>query len=147
LPPPLAVEAFAELPGRWQHASVDVTDASSVNRAFQEHAIEQVIYGAAITSGADREREHPEQVIGVNLTGAFLCSREALKIMKSQRSGRIINIGSVGQPRDSNNNAKYVIWDSAQDTLEVRFIPYDVAAVVKKIKAAGLPKEHAERLW
>ena len=59
----------------------------------------------------------------------------------------IINIGSVGQPRDLNNNAKYVIWDSAQDTLEVRFIPYDVAAVVKKIKAAGLPKEHAERLW
>jgi predicted phosphodiesterase len=59
----------------------------------------------------------------------------------------IINIGSVGQPRDSSNNAKYVIWDSAQDSLDVRFISYDIAAVVKKIKAAGLPKEHAERLW
>ena len=59
----------------------------------------------------------------------------------------IINIGSVGQPRDSSNNAKYVIWDSAKDTLEVRFVPYDIAGVVKKILAAGLPKEHAERLW
>jgi predicted phosphodiesterase len=59
----------------------------------------------------------------------------------------IINIGSVGQPRDSSNNAKYVIWDSAQDSLDVRFISYDIAAVVKKIKAAGLPKEHAQRLW
>ena len=59
----------------------------------------------------------------------------------------IINIGSVGQPRDSSNNAKYVIWDSAKDTLEVRFVPYDIAGVVKKIIAAGLPKEHAERLW
>jgi predicted phosphodiesterase len=59
----------------------------------------------------------------------------------------IINVGSVGQPRDSSNNAKYVIWDSAQDSLDVRFISYDIAAVVKKIKAAGLPKEHAQRLW
>jgi predicted phosphodiesterase len=59
----------------------------------------------------------------------------------------IINIGSVGQPRDSSNRAKYVIWDSAQNSLDVRFVSYDIASVVKKIKAAGLPKEHAERLW
>lgn len=59
----------------------------------------------------------------------------------------IINIGSVGQPRDSSNNAKYVIWDSLEDSLDVRFISYDIASVVKKIKAAGLPKEHAQRLW
>lgn len=59
----------------------------------------------------------------------------------------IINIGSVGQPRDSNNNAKYVIWDSAQNSLEVKFVSYDIAGVVKKIIAAGLPKEHADRLW
>ena len=59
----------------------------------------------------------------------------------------IINIGSVGQPRDSSNNAKYVIWDSLEDSLDVRFLSYDIAAVVKKIKAAGLPKEHAQRLW
>jgi predicted phosphodiesterase len=59
----------------------------------------------------------------------------------------IINIGSVGQPRDSSNNAKYVVWDSLEDSLDVRFISYDIAAVVKKIKAAGLPKEHAQRLW
>jgi predicted phosphodiesterase len=59
----------------------------------------------------------------------------------------IINIGSVGQPRDSNNNAKYVIWDSVVDSLDVRFLSYDIGSVVKKIKAAGLPKEHAERLW
>jgi len=59
----------------------------------------------------------------------------------------IINIGSVGQPRDSSNNAKYVIWDSLEDSLDVRFLPYDIAAVVQKIDAAGLPQEHALRLW
>ena len=59
----------------------------------------------------------------------------------------IINIGSVGQPRDSSNNAKYVIWDSVEDSLDVRFLSYDIASVVQKIKVAGLPQEHARRLW
>lgn len=38
-----------------------------------------------------------KEVLDINLTAAFLCSREALKIMKSQtpQGGRIINIGSV----------------------------------------------------
>jgi predicted phosphodiesterase len=59
----------------------------------------------------------------------------------------IINIGSVGQPRDTSNEAKYVIWDSSADTIDVRFIAYDIAAVVQKIKDAGLPESHASRLW
>ena len=59
----------------------------------------------------------------------------------------IINIGSVGQPRDSSNEAKYAVWDSVNDTIDIRFVPYDIASVVKKIKEAGLPEEHAERLW
>ena len=59
----------------------------------------------------------------------------------------IINIGSVGQPRDTSNDAKYAIWDVSADTIEIRFISYDIAAVVQKIKDAGLPESHANRLW
>lgn len=59
----------------------------------------------------------------------------------------IVNTGSVGQPRDGNNNAKYVIWDTTADTLEAKFVPYDIATVARKIVEAGLPKIHADRLW
>jgi diadenosine tetraphosphatase ApaH/serine/threonine PP2A family protein phosphatase len=59
----------------------------------------------------------------------------------------ILNIGSVGQPRDGDNRAKYIIWDSSQDSIEVKYIPYDIATTVEKIRAAGLPDEHARRLW
>ena len=59
----------------------------------------------------------------------------------------IISAGSVGQPRDGNNKAKYLIWDSIEDTVEVKFIAYDIAAVVEKMMAAGLPQKHAQRLW
>jgi NAD(P)-dependent dehydrogenase (short-subunit alcohol dehydrogenase family) len=36
-----------------------------------------------------------QEIVDVNLTAAFLCSREALKIMKPQGGGRIINMGSI----------------------------------------------------
>lgn len=59
----------------------------------------------------------------------------------------IISAGSVGQPRDGNNKAKYLIWDSTEDTVDVKFVAYDIAAVVEKMMAAGLPQKHAQRLW
>jgi len=58
----------------------------------------------------------------------------------------IVNIGSVGQPRDGNNNAKYVIWMPDSNRLELRYVPYDIESVVEKIIAAGLPAAHAYRL-
>ena len=59
----------------------------------------------------------------------------------------IINVGSVGQPRDGNNTAKYVIWDTVNHTVEVRFVPYDIQKVADKILEIGLPEVHARRLW
>jgi diadenosine tetraphosphatase ApaH/serine/threonine PP2A family protein phosphatase len=65
----------------------------------------------------------------------------------SEQNSYIVNAGSVGQPRDGNNAAKYVIVDTLAYSLEVRFVPYDIAAVYRKIMDAGFPKSHAERLW
>jgi len=71
---------------------------------------------------------------------------EGLSLLDPEKK-YIIAIGSVGQPRDSSNCAKYVIWDSLDNSLDVRFLAYDIESVVQKIKAAGLPQEHAKRLW
>lgn len=59
----------------------------------------------------------------------------------------IINVGSVGQPRDGNNNAKYVIWNQSEKSVEVRYIPYKIAITAAKIIKVGLPEAHARRLW
>jgi NAD(P)-dependent dehydrogenase (short-subunit alcohol dehydrogenase family) len=48
-----------------------------------------------------------KNVLDVNLNGAFLCSREALRIMKRQRSGRIINIGSISAKMPRPHTAPY----------------------------------------
>ncbi len=58
----------------------------------------------------------------------------------------LINAGSVGQPRDGNSQAKYVIWDSNTKKLTVRYITYNISDTVKKIYKAGLPEQHALRL-
>src|SRR6185369_9129122 len=48
-------------------------------------------------------------VVGVNLTGAFLCAQEAIKLMKAQnpRGGRIINNGSISAHVPRPNSAPY----------------------------------------
>lgn len=58
----------------------------------------------------------------------------------------IINVGSVGQPRDGDPRASFGVLDTARRTLEIRRIPYDVAKAQEKIRAAGLPERLAERL-
>ena len=80
---------------------------------------------------------------GLNVVHLPLCSG---KIHLCPQKKYIVNAGSVGQPRDGNNAAKYVIVDSEACTLEVRFVAYDAKAVYRKIIMAGLPVTHAERL-
>ncbi len=48
-----------------------------------------------------------QKVVDVNLTGPFLCAREAMKIMKRQGGGRIINIGSISAQMCRPNAAPY----------------------------------------
>lgn len=48
-----------------------------------------------------------KKVIDVNLNGPFLCTREAMRIMKRQRVGRIINIGSISAQVPRFNSASY----------------------------------------
>ncbi len=47
----------------------------------------------------------------------------------------MINVGSVGQPRDEDNRACYVIMDEKKNDVEFRRIEYDIEATIKKIYA------------
>ena len=57
-----------------------------------------------------------------------------------------VNVGSVGQPRDNNPKAAYVVYDVDEGLIELRRVDYDIGAVQKKILDAGLPPRLAERL-
>lgn len=59
----------------------------------------------------------------------------------------IINAGSVGQPRDGDPRAKYLIWDQDAGRLLPRFVPYDIAQTARLILEKGIPRIYADRLW
>lgn len=58
----------------------------------------------------------------------------------------MINIGSVGQPRDHDPRASSVIYNTDNRELHLLRVQYDVAAAQEKIRAAGLSERFATRL-
>lgn len=58
----------------------------------------------------------------------------------------IINAGSVGQPRKSTLDAKYLVFDPDLYCVEPRVVGYDRASAAKKIRKAGIPEGFARRL-
>ena len=81
----------------------DITDEKSVDNLFSESKsklgkIDVLINNSGVFDGGAIDEisvETWDKVISVNLRGAFLCLRQAMKLMKSQKYGRIVNIGSI----------------------------------------------------
>jgi diadenosine tetraphosphatase ApaH/serine/threonine PP2A family protein phosphatase len=66
---------------------------------------------------------------------------------RAERGRRyIVNVGSVGQPRDRDPRAAYALWDVDAGRVEIRRVVYDVETARRKITAAGLPRFLADRL-
>lgn len=58
----------------------------------------------------------------------------------------IVNVGSVGQPRDRDKHAKYVIYDDKLNSLSIRLVDYDARSTVRKILELGYPAANARKL-
>lgn len=58
----------------------------------------------------------------------------------------MINPGSVGQPRDGDPRASFVLWDRDQNVVHLVKVEYDVEGAREVILAAGLPKILGDRL-
>ena len=97
------VSAIEQAGGTARAFRVDVADAASVAAFFQDEikdkvSLEVLVNNAGITKDGlvlRMKDEDFDRVLGVNLRGAFVCLREAAKIMTRQRRGRIVNIASV----------------------------------------------------
>ncbi len=58
----------------------------------------------------------------------------------------IVNVGSVGQPRDGDPRACYAVWDLEAGRVTFHRVEYDIAAAREKILKAGLPRLLGDRL-
>jgi len=111
------VEEITTAGGQALALQADVSQAEQVDALFNSvmekcDRIDILVNNAGITRDALLLRMKPEDwqaVIDLNLTGVFLCTRAASKIMLKQRYGRIINItsvaGQMGNPGQANYSA------------------------------------------
>ncbi len=128
--------------GALRPVPTDVTDEASVRALFDEvvavHGRVDLLFNNAGRSAPARELDAVslsewQAVVAVNLTGAFLCSREAFRVMRAQqpRGGRIINNGSISAHVPRPMSAAYTATKHAisgltkSTSLDGR--PYDIA--------------------
>ncbi len=135
------------LPLTWQDTDYEAVHASL-------HQPEQWSY--VLESGAAAQhfvhQQKPLCFIGHSHQPKMFVEREerALDItsLEAVRPSRkqVVNVGSVGQPRDKDERACYVVYRRAEQDVWWRRIPYDIAAAQKAILTAGLPGKYAQRL-
>jgi diadenosine tetraphosphatase ApaH/serine/threonine PP2A family protein phosphatase len=70
----------------------------------------------------------------------------AASVQTEQGRRYIVNVGSVGQPRDRDPRAAYALWDVEAGQVEIRRVSYDLGTARRKILEAGLPRFLADRL-
>jgi NAD(P)-dependent dehydrogenase (short-subunit alcohol dehydrogenase family) len=109
----------AHITARGGHAlavATDVAEEASVQALFAAAVeafgtVDILVNNAGIYQGwapiTDFALEDWDRIMAVNLRGVFLCTREALRLMKEQRSGKIISISSVAGKWAMANGAAY----------------------------------------
>ena len=76
----------------------------------------------------------------------FVADLASFRVGPEDEAKLAVNPGAVGQPRDGNPAAAYLLFDPATGTLIPRRVPYDVETAARKIREAGLPGFLAKRL-
>jgi len=111
-----AVQAAAQATGAVLATRVDVTDEASVDAATRAAAealggIDVLINAAGINGPVGPVDSYSiqawRQVIDINLTGVFICSRAVVPHLRRARHGRIVNLSSVGGKEGNANQSAY----------------------------------------
>jgi diadenosine tetraphosphatase ApaH/serine/threonine PP2A family protein phosphatase len=87
---------------------------------------------------------HCPMIYEKSMNGVFRIDPQDFKLPVGRKY--FINVGSVGQPRDGDPRAAYVIYDQKERTVRFRRLEYDIASAQERVRLAGLPERLAERL-
>ena len=85
---------------------------------------------------------HQPSIIEQSPEGELVVYKDKADIKDKHRY--IINVGSVGQPRDGNPDAAYALLN--ENSIEIKRVSYDILSTQKKMRGAGLPLSLIERL-
>src|SRR5579863_3843033 len=130
------IDYLASLPVSHLITNPDGTDLLVVhaNPLNQEDAI--------FPNAPDDTLEHLLGGLGPNI-GVLAFGHLHIAYTRRWRKLLLVDVGSCGLPRDEDVRASYAIlsWQDSGWEAEIQRVPYDVKAVVKQIKASGIPNE------
>ena len=89
---------------------------------------------------------HTHMKAAYGLSGGVLARVLSDKALLAGGTRYLINPGGVGQPRDGDPQAPFLIYDTMESTIVFHRVECDIAACQRKILRAGLPARLAERL-
>lgn len=88
---------------------------------------------------------HRAQIYYKNKDGIFFHTDASISIKKEEKY--IINVGSVGQPRDRDSRLSLCVYDSEENIVSIKRLVYNITLTADKIIKAGLPQMLATRLF
>lgn len=138
---PMAVESYQIVHGSPLDEDEYLIGAVEVGQAFQYLDKDLTFFGHThVQGGFALTRRHMRVIDGPTPDD------EEAALDLSPDDVYLINPGAIGQPRDGDPRAAYILYDPEQRCVVYHRTEYDIAGVQAKIRAAGLPSLLAERL-
>lgn len=132
-PQAIGCHSLAHKPEQWLYSD----DAMAVYAMFKERPENVIFTGHLHYAHAYLYKPHEVRL--------FLIQHPESIDMSTDR--HLINVGSVGQPRDEDHRACVVLYDDEAMAAVYHRVQYDTVEAARKIIAAGLPDILAERLF
>lgn len=115
-----------------------VAQKSAINKSFARTRAKMVFIG---------HTHSPSAITRKNFLCMYIRSPRASTVVPAALEKRqIFNCGSIGQPRDGDPRASYLIYDTTTCMVEFHRVNYDCQKAARKILDAGLPASLADRL-
>jgi diadenosine tetraphosphatase ApaH/serine/threonine PP2A family protein phosphatase len=124
------VHATPSEPGRWNYIF-----------GREQASVEFAAFGETICFVG---HSHQAGFFEIDQSGAVTRDGNRLAVTAGKRY--LINVGSVGQPRDGDPRAALCLYDPERGEAEIRRVPYDIEGAKRRILDAGLPPILANRL-
>jgi diadenosine tetraphosphatase ApaH/serine/threonine PP2A family protein phosphatase len=90
--------------------------------------------------------DESESAGGLDLKYSSRTAQQQLTLKLDPTTRYMINPGSIGQPRDNDPRAAFLLYDTDEHSITFYRVPYDIERAQKKIISAGLPERLALRL-
>jgi predicted phosphodiesterase len=135
---PIAVEGFDLVHGSPKDEDEYLISINDAYAAFAYVQSQVTFFGHTHVQGGFQMQEGNVRLLPEPNSGSVLTLNQEMYYL--------INPGSVGQPRDRNRLAAYALFDPATGSVTFRRVDYKITATQRKIRAAGLPLQLADRL-